>query len=85
MKDESAFPNVMRREQRGSDGIFTECIGYPEGGLTKRELAAMMAMNAHFFVNRLNHDPISAEDVAKDAVACADALLKELSKDAGAE
>lgn len=52
-------------------------------GLTKREYFAGQALFAHLWLNRnvKQHEPELAANIAKDALACADALIAELEKD----
>lgn len=51
-------------------------------GLTKREYFAGQALFAHLWLNRnlKRHGPDLAQNIAKDAVTCADALIAELEK-----
>jgi hypothetical protein len=51
--------------------------GFPQGGLTKRELLAAMAMQG-----AVAHHEYSPLVAARHAIAYADALLAELAKEA---
>jgi len=71
MKNEHAFPHI---HVEGS-------VLRVEGGLSKREYFAGQALFAHLWLNRnVKHDTNLAESIAKDALACADALIAELEK-----
>lgn len=68
MTDEPAFPNIM-------PGGIT----FSPPSLTKRELAAFMAMQG-ILSNSHEDMPIRPDYVAENAVRQADALLAELGK-----
>ncbi len=74
----------LTEDERRIKGASVFPTAYPMDGLTKRELFAAMAMQGiattseHGWVG--NHGSGDYEEVARRAVACADALLKELSR-----
>lgn len=74
MTDESvhAFPHVVL------DGSSVRL----EGGLSKRELFAAMAMQG-FIAANLQGIPMSGEELSRRSLACADDLIKGLNKPKG--
>jgi hypothetical protein len=81
-RDKQAFPMPgFTRTERTLEGDIILNIPH-SNGLTKREYFAGQALFAHLWVNQgHNHEnPKLAENIAMDAVACADALIKELGK-----
>jgi len=72
----SAFPTPgIKRD----DGVVLE---WPQPGLTKREFFAALAMQGLCAAqpDMQRGTIIDEDEIASDAVACADALLKELAK-----
>jgi hypothetical protein len=83
--NDSAFPEIRSKEVIYGHSDLPPVMGvYSQGGLTKRELIAAIAMNG-ILQNSVNHEKevrFSETSVAKGAVEYADALLLELSKGA---
>lgn len=80
---ESAYPlpagtTQVKRWQAGY-GEYRTTEAVSTGGLTKRELFAAMAMQGQC-ANAIPGSHHSFENTAREAVAYADALLKELAK-----
>ena len=73
--DEAAFPRDAIKSEPASERMMT--LLPAQWGLTKRELFAAMAMQGHLAAlgGEARHD-----DVARDAVAYADALLTALKE-----
>lgn len=71
MKIKNADRTAMPCNGQSNDNAF--------GGLTKREIFAMHAMQGEL-AGSANHSRPEPEDVTSFAVKCADALLKELEK-----
>lgn len=81
MKDEPAFPHPEHWH------VDDQAIHKLKGGLTKREYFAAMAMqgfcaNSFYVDNVQGHHKKMAVHIAEDAIMCADALIKELERDA---
>lgn len=74
--DDSVTPQI-RSEEKVGEKFWTDT--YSEGGLTKREYFAVMAMQS-FIRNNQSFKQEHYEESAKRSCACADALITELNK-----
>jgi hypothetical protein len=70
-RNDSAYPQLVNKTDETGEVVEVTT----EGGLTKRELMAAMAMQG-ILANNLDNPSM----VANDSVRCADALLEELGK-----
>lgn len=79
MTDNSKCPAFPTERVRWDGLAGEDNFTLPEGGLTKREYFAGLAMQA--IRSKMPVGPGEGESIAVDAVACADALLAELAKE----